>query len=104
YHVSRQGENLWTVSMNYGVKMAELLKFNRMEENQPLERGRLVWLQEKRPKNEDVEYREIKARTYPDSLLDQALMVSVSPFEWIEPKNVADQKNVLPGSTLQSLT
>ncbi len=103
YHVARQGENLWMVSMNYGVKMAELLKFNRMEENLPLERGRLVWLQEKRPKNEDVEYREIKAKTYPDSLLDYAVMVSATPFEWIEPKSAADSSNVLPDSTLNNM-
>lgn len=56
FHVVREGETLWSISQIYGVKLENLLKFNRFETVQRLQRGRIIWLQTTRPKNKPVEY------------------------------------------------
>ncbi|WP_460472468.1 LysM peptidoglycan-binding domain-containing protein [Emticicia fontis] len=56
FHVVREGETLWSISQTYGVKLVNLLKYNRFETVQRLQRGRIIWLQTTRPKNKPVEY------------------------------------------------
>jgi membrane-bound lytic murein transglycosylase D len=56
FHVVREGETLWNISQIYGVKLENLLKYNRFETVQRLQRGRIIWLQTLRPKNKPVEY------------------------------------------------
>lgn len=56
FHVVREGETLWSISQTYGVKLENLLKYNRFETIQRLQRGRIIWLQTTRPKNKPVEY------------------------------------------------
>jgi membrane-bound lytic murein transglycosylase D len=56
FHVVREGETLWSISQTYGVKLENLLKYNRFETVQRLQRGRVIWLQTIRPKNKPVEY------------------------------------------------
>ncbi|WP_158561351.1 LysM peptidoglycan-binding domain-containing protein [Emticicia sp. C21] len=56
FHVVREGETLWSISQTYGVKLENLLKYNRFETVQRLQRGRIIWLQTTRPKNKPVEY------------------------------------------------
>lgn len=55
-HIVREGETLWGISQTYGVKLESLLKYNRFETVQRLQRGRIIWLQTTRPKNKPVEY------------------------------------------------
>lgn len=59
FHVVREGETLWDISQMYGVKLANLLDFNRFETVQRLQRGRVIWLQTTRPKNKPIEYIEM---------------------------------------------
>ena len=59
FHVVREGESLWDVSQMYGVRLENLLGFNRLEAVQRLQRGRIVWLQKTRPKNKPIEYIEL---------------------------------------------
>jgi len=56
FHVVREGETLWNISQTYGLKLENLLKYNRFETVQRLQRGRVIWLQTTRPKNKPVEY------------------------------------------------
>lgn len=56
FHVVREGETLWSISQIYGLKLGNLLKYNRFETIQRLQRGRIIWLQTTRPKNKAVEY------------------------------------------------
>jgi membrane-bound lytic murein transglycosylase D len=55
-HVVREGETLWSISQTYGLKLENLLRYNRFETIQRLQRGRVLWLQAARPKNKPVEY------------------------------------------------
>lgn len=59
FHVVREGETLWDISQLYGVRLTNLLDFNRFETVQRLQRGRVVWLQNTRPKNKPIEYIEM---------------------------------------------
>ena len=59
FHVVREGETLWDISQMYGVRLANLLDFNRFETVQRLQRGRVIWLQTTRPKNKPIEYIEM---------------------------------------------
>ena len=59
YHVVREGEDLWTVSQKYGLKLSKLMQKNRIRENGPLEPGRVLWLRFIRPSDEPIEYSKI---------------------------------------------
>jgi membrane-bound lytic murein transglycosylase D len=49
YHTVIAGENLWSVSQKYGVRLKKLKKYNRVEE-ETLSAGTTVWLSSMRPK------------------------------------------------------
>jgi len=59
FHMVKEGETLWDISQMYGVRLANLLYFNRFETIQRLQRGRVIWLQTTRPKNKPIEYIEM---------------------------------------------
>jgi len=73
FHVVREGETLWDISQMYGVRLSNLLDFNRFDSVQRLQRGRVIWLQATRPKNKPIEYIEM-----PEELAEvENIMVSV---------------------------
>lgn len=84
FHVVREGETLWDISQLYGVRLVNLLSFNRFETIQRLQRGRVIWLQMTRPKNKPIEYIEM-----PDE------MAEVEDIAIIEPaKNTEKEFNL----------
>ncbi|OHX65935.1 muramidase family protein [Flammeovirga pacifica] len=50
-HTVDTEKNLWEVSQRYGIKLSKLAKKNRMKTDEPLARGRVLFLQKKRPKS-----------------------------------------------------
>ncbi len=79
FHVVREGETLWDISQMYGVKLSNLLNFNRFETVQRLQRGRVVWLQTTRPKNKPIEYIEM-----PDEMAEVEEMMVVEQTKSVE--------------------
>jgi membrane-bound lytic murein transglycosylase D len=59
FHIVRGEESMWDVSQRYGVKLDVLLKNNRMPSNSKLEMGRVVYLQQVRPKDKQIEYIDV---------------------------------------------
>jgi membrane-bound lytic murein transglycosylase D len=59
FHIVRGEESMWDVSQRYGVKLDVLLKNNRMPTNSKLEMGRVVYLQQIRPKDKQIEYIDV---------------------------------------------
>ncbi|MCB0506197.1 MAG: transglycosylase SLT domain-containing protein [Cyclobacteriaceae bacterium] len=58
YHTVKENETLWSISQEYGVKVARIKKMNRMGKNEDeLEAGRVLWLRKVRPKNKPIEYK-----------------------------------------------
>ena len=54
FHVAQKNQTLLEIANIYGVRLASLVKFNRMTTAQRLQRGRIVWLQTQRPLNQPL--------------------------------------------------
>ncbi|MDP5139568.1 MAG: LysM peptidoglycan-binding domain-containing protein, partial [Spirosomaceae bacterium] len=58
YHTVAEGETMWEIAHMYGIRMKNLLKFNRLKNVQRLQAGRVVWMQKKRSKSQPIEFIE----------------------------------------------
>jgi membrane-bound lytic murein transglycosylase D len=56
FHTVKSDQSLRQISNIYGVQLASLLKYNRMENVQRVQPGRVLWLRKRRPRNKQVEY------------------------------------------------
>lgn len=56
HHVVLTGQTMWQISQMYGVRMKNLLRLNRMNTVQKIQKGRVVYLQKKRPKDQPIEF------------------------------------------------
>lgn len=67
FHTARPGETLHSISQMYGIRMKELLKYNRiLSKGYYLEAGRELWLTKRRPANVKVKINEVpKSREIP---------------------------------------
>ncbi|WP_435354188.1 LysM peptidoglycan-binding domain-containing protein [Emticicia sp. SJ17W-69] len=54
-HVVLTGQTIWEISQIYGIRLKNLLRLNRMKTSQRIQKGRLVYLQKKSPKNQPIE-------------------------------------------------
>lgn len=50
YHKVVAGEDLWSVSQQYGVRLKKLRRYNRLSTDRPLKPGETLWLSSRRPK------------------------------------------------------
>ncbi len=68
YHTIKEGENLWTISQKYGIKLDKLKEKNRIiivtkAETKP---GRVLWLRHIRPEDTPIEYKPVEVSTQND--------------------------------------
>lgn len=104
-HISREGESLWDIAMLYGVKLEELLKFNRLEASEVFQRGRVVYLQDKKQKDSPVEYVKIedivvtKGQLKKDPILGSHTSFSFS--EQHKPETVKEEEKPAVKETLE---
>ncbi len=57
YHLVEEGEDLWSVSQKYGIKLIQLRKKNRIPKRQTTVKiGRVLWLKSTRPAGEPIAY------------------------------------------------
>lgn len=56
YHTLSEGQKLWDVAHIYGMRLKNLKKFNRVQDNEEILPGRVLWLQKKRPRRTAVQY------------------------------------------------
>lgn len=56
HHVVLTGQTIWEISQMYGIRMKNLLRLNRMNTVQRIQKGRVVYLKKKRPKDQPIEY------------------------------------------------
>lgn len=62
YHIVLPGENAWSISQKYGLRIKKLLTKNRMREEKDLSPGLVLWLRFIRPAHVPVEYRKNDAQ------------------------------------------
>ena len=57
YHTVQEGETVWIIAQNYGMKQKNLMKMNRIiNKEASLDVGRILWLKKTRPESVAVEY------------------------------------------------
>ena len=49
FHFVKEGETMYSISQLYGIKLAKLLRKNRMEQGQEPEVGQKIWLRKRKP-------------------------------------------------------
>ena len=54
YYKTRPGDDLWSVSQQFGVRIKNLKKYNRIKEDQTLALGTMIWLQTGKPKSQTI--------------------------------------------------
>ena len=55
FHTAKTDDSWQRISQQYGIRLVNLLKFNRtISKNYPLESGQIVWLDKKRPRKTPV--------------------------------------------------
>ena len=59
YHTVMVDESFWEISQKYGIRMAKLLKKNRLADAGDIKPGLVLWLRYIRPVNEPVVYRKM---------------------------------------------
>ncbi|RJE74895.1 hypothetical protein BGP76_17375 [Reichenbachiella sp. MSK19-1] len=59
YYTALPGETMWEISQKFGIKEKRLARMNRMMTIDPIKAGRVMWLRNRRPKDQPVEIREL---------------------------------------------
>lgn len=59
FHTVQKGESVWSIAQHYGVTTNAIRSKNRMNKNEALQEGRVLWLRDKRPKDQAIEYKSI---------------------------------------------
>jgi membrane-bound lytic murein transglycosylase D len=90
YHIVKEGETIWSISQDYGVKKSKILQKNRMKESDYLEPGRKLWMKEIRPENVEIEI--VKQATKPKQETLKPNLPIQKPLE--TPKTNEDDKIV----------
>ena len=50
YHIARDGETMWQISQQYGIRLKALYRKNRMKEGDEPRPGQQIWLRSKKPR------------------------------------------------------
>ncbi len=58
-HILMPNETLWDVAQKYAMQYKYLLKYNRLDDEDKVKMGRVLWLQTKRPKRVPIEVRDV---------------------------------------------
>jgi len=59
YHKVEEGENLWSISQEHGIKLKKLRKYNRLAQNEPVNPATMLWLANTKPPHQEAPPEEI---------------------------------------------
>lgn len=80
-HTVSAGESLWDIAQKYGVKISQLRKKNRMEDNEALLPGRVLYLKNKRPSHEAILYMPVETKTPYNPIPPEKTQNTISPIK-----------------------
>jgi len=95
YHVVLPGENAWSISQKYGIKINKLLAKNRMREEKDLSPGMVMWLRFIRPRDVPVEYKKTNAHNVVIKSIPNEIEY---PQEPLPPINEIESNSILEDS------
>ena len=78
YHIVEPGEDLWSISQRYGIKLSKLRDKNRIAKSQQIKSGRVLWLRFIRPADEPVAYQQAAVKEKPVKKEPKTTKVGVS--------------------------
>lgn len=107
YHVVRSGETLWGIAQDYGIRLKQLLRKNRMREVEELKIGRVLWLRFIRPKDIPIEYANVLIEpekiVAEDQLMNEVYAAEEAEEE-VEPVNKKEEEETVKVSTSEIKT
>lgn len=83
YHVLQPGEDLWSVSQKYGIKLEKLKQKNRITNDEPVKPGRVLWMRFIRPPSHPVEYKAVNAVAAEEKAKGKAIADRAEPAETV---------------------
>ena len=96
YHTLSDRQDLWEVAHIYGMRLKNLKKFNRISEGEEILRGRILWLQKKRPRKTPVQYNK--------NLVAPPEIFTTEPKESALTTAIAQEPDTDTASTTQYIT
>lgn len=108
FHTARPGDTWQSVSQDYGIRLVNLLRYNRtISRNYPIQTGQVLWLTEKRPRNEPVKIVPPKTTTPTTQPAEPAIVSKGQAAEQVAvtstpaaandvPKNASGRKKYSP--------
>ncbi|MCP1383836.1 LysM peptidoglycan-binding domain-containing protein [Runella salmonicolor] len=92
FHIVSEDETIHSIARKYGIRMKNILVYNRMAAPQKLQTGRVLWLREKRPKDfpiEIVSLPSINAKSIP---LEKTPALFENKNQEIQPADIVQVK------------
>ncbi|CAG4991256.1 hypothetical protein DYBT9275_00713 [Dyadobacter sp. CECT 9275] len=85
FHTARPGDTWHGVSQQYGIRLVNLLKYNRtISRNFPIETGQVLWLTKRRPRKQPVEIVPPKSTT-PAPVPAEEPVIAAAPAPVVTP-------------------
>jgi len=108
YHIAQEGEDLWTISQKYGIRLSQLRKKNHIDKRQDtVKPGRVLWLQSTRPEDEQIAFVSgATSKEAPSPPADESQTANISPASKPSKSTYSGQilHEVQPGETLYSIS
>lgn len=102
FHTVREGETLQQIAQMYGIRLKDLLKYNRItSRNFTVETGRVLWMNEKRPRRTKIEIKEPgQYDTHPlnETTPVKETIAVTSPADEVKSSQQPQQENTIPAN------
>ncbi len=102
FHVAHPGDTWQIISQEYGIRIVNLLKYNRtISRNFPIQTGQKIWLNRKRPRRTPIEIVPPKSIIAPSQEIIQDIAVlettdNAKGADYDIPKNASGRKKYAP--------
>lgn len=109
FHTVLEDQTLWDVSHMYGIQLKRLMVYNRLDNVRYIQKGRVLYLQFKRPKNKPIEVIEEGPKEIivpPSNIFNEAVVVAkpnpVSEIPAVEESEVVNVDVTVPSKPIDT--
>lgn len=94
HHVVKAGDNLWSISQQYGVQLRRLERYNKLTRNSVLKEGSLIYLSGKRTMDDEKPV-DVAIEVEEGEAFNWTVKPEASPLPDVPPTIVVPQKQVI---------